>query len=148
MQLEVQGRVLPFWKPLLSKVPDCHGCCRALNVYQAITVSRLMHTTVHAGLLIHIYAGYGTIWMNLHNYFKIDVCLYFRRRVPSLRSRDLVISILSIQYFFSPTAFNSHEGYHSALIRNLIKLKGTAKLTVCRVNRYASRIINVFCLKS
>ena len=53
MYLEVQGRVLPFWKPLIniSKEPDCHGCCSALNVCQAmlkncIHFSTLMHTTV------------------------------------------------------------------------------------------------------
>ena len=36
--LEVQGRVLPFWKPLINifKEPDCHGCCSALNVSQAM----------------------------------------------------------------------------------------------------------------
>ena len=53
MYLEVQGRVLPFWKPLIniSKEPDCHGCWSALNVCQAmlkncIHFSTLMHTTV------------------------------------------------------------------------------------------------------
>ena len=53
MQLEVQGRVLPFWKPQIniSKDPDCHGCCSTLNVCQAmlkncIPLSRLMQTTV------------------------------------------------------------------------------------------------------
>ena len=50
MHLKAQGRVLPFWKPPIniSKEPDCHGCCSALNVCQAmlkncICVSRLMH---------------------------------------------------------------------------------------------------------
>ena len=53
MPLEVQGCVLPFWKPPIniSKEPDCHGCCNALNVCQAMLkncmrVSRLMHKTV------------------------------------------------------------------------------------------------------
>ena len=38
MQIEVQGRALPFWKPPINifKEPDCHGCCSALNVYQAM----------------------------------------------------------------------------------------------------------------
>ena len=38
MQLEVQGRVLPFWKPPIniSKDPDCHGCCSALNISQVM----------------------------------------------------------------------------------------------------------------
>ena len=38
MQLEVQGRVLPFWKPQIniSKEPDYHGCCSALNICQAM----------------------------------------------------------------------------------------------------------------
>ena len=54
---EVQGRVLPFWKPLINifKELDCHGCFSALNISQAmlkiaiitIIVSRLMHRTVH-----------------------------------------------------------------------------------------------------
>ena len=45
---EVQGRVLPFWKPPINifKEPDCHGCCCTLNLCQAmlkncIRVSRL-----------------------------------------------------------------------------------------------------------
>ena len=54
MQLdEVQGCILPFWKPPIniSEEPDCHGCCSTLNVCQAmlkncICVSRLMHRTV------------------------------------------------------------------------------------------------------
>ena len=53
MPLDVQGRVLPFWKPPINifEEPDCHGCCSALNVCQAmlkncIRVSRLMHRTV------------------------------------------------------------------------------------------------------
>ena len=53
MYLEVQGRVLPFWKPLINifKEPDCHGCWSALNVCQAmlkncIHFSTLMHMTV------------------------------------------------------------------------------------------------------
>ena len=53
MYLEVQGRVLPFWKPPIniSMEPDCHGCCSALNVCQAmlkncIHFSTLMHMTV------------------------------------------------------------------------------------------------------
>ena len=31
--LEIQGCVLPFWKPLIniSKEPYCHGCCSALH---------------------------------------------------------------------------------------------------------------------
>ena len=38
MPLEVQGPVLPFWKPLIniSKEPDCHGCCSALNISQGM----------------------------------------------------------------------------------------------------------------
>ena len=59
MQLEVQGGVLPFWKPPIniSREPDCHGCCSALNVYQAmlkncICVSRLMHRTNFGHVLI------------------------------------------------------------------------------------------------
>ena len=51
--LEVQGCALPFRKPPIHifKEPDCHGCCSALNVSQAILkncicVSRLMHRTV------------------------------------------------------------------------------------------------------
>ena len=53
MPLEVQGRVLLFWKPPINifKEPDCHGCCSTLNVCQAmlkncIRVSRLMQRTV------------------------------------------------------------------------------------------------------
>ena len=38
MHLEVQGRVLPFWKPPINilKEPDCHWCCSALNISQAM----------------------------------------------------------------------------------------------------------------
>ena len=38
MPLEVQGRVLPFWKPPIniSKEPDCHGCCSTLNISQGM----------------------------------------------------------------------------------------------------------------
>ena len=36
--LDVQGRVLPFWKPLINifKEPECHGCCSTLNISQAM----------------------------------------------------------------------------------------------------------------
>ena len=38
VSIEVQGRVLPFWKPLINifKEPDCHGCCTTLNISQAM----------------------------------------------------------------------------------------------------------------
>ena len=38
MLLEVQGRILPFWKPLINifKKPDCHGCFSALNISQVM----------------------------------------------------------------------------------------------------------------
>ena len=38
MSLEVQGRVLHFWKPHINifKDPDCHGYCSALNISQAM----------------------------------------------------------------------------------------------------------------
>ena len=38
MPLEVQDSDLPFWKPpiKISKDPDCHGCCSALNISQVM----------------------------------------------------------------------------------------------------------------
>ena len=55
--LEVQGRVLPFWKPPIniSKDPDCHGCCSALNISQVmlkivfllVSYYKLLNTNAH-----------------------------------------------------------------------------------------------------
>ena len=38
MPLEVQGQILPFWKPLINTFQDldCHGCCSTLKGCQAM----------------------------------------------------------------------------------------------------------------
>ena len=75
MPPEVQGHVLPFWKPPVNILwdLDCHWCCSTLNVCQAmlkncIRVSRLMHRTVISkkSVLIarHCILLYGVVKQN------------------------------------------------------------------------------------
>ena len=83
MYLEVQGRVLPFWKPLInvSKEPDCYGCWSALNVCQAmlkncIHFSTLMHTTVHTSFSFILNERIiPIIW---HTYY---ICAYIQKSI-------------------------------------------------------------------
>ena len=44
MPLEVQGHVLPFWKPPInmSQDLDCHGGCSTVNVCQAMLKNRIL----------------------------------------------------------------------------------------------------------
>ena len=77
MYLEVQGCVLPFWKPLINifKEPDCHGCWSALNICQAmlkycIHFSTLMHTTVLQMLVVHPKSAHNITDETLQLYYQ------------------------------------------------------------------------------
>ena len=44
MPIEVQGHVLPLWKPPINIFwdKDYHGCCSTLNICQAILNNRIL----------------------------------------------------------------------------------------------------------
>ena len=63
MPLEVQGRVLPFWKPLINifKELDCHGCCSALNISQAMLKIVFLQVSYYKRLKTNVQNCKGTV---------------------------------------------------------------------------------------